>query len=101
MLQIYVFWGIVAVLKIKFKRKARRMASLFCGEKSPIYRNCTIGALAVTDEFSVGIWVPVGGGDGEIVGSGRTVGILDFYSDASALHKDLMERFCIGAFALV
>jgi len=27
------------------------MASLLFGEKSPIYRNCTIGALAVADEF--------------------------------------------------
>ena len=68
------------------------MASLFCGEKSPIYRNCTIGALAVTDEFSVGVRVPVGGGDGEIVGSGRTVGILDFDLYTTTLHKDLMER---------
>lgn len=39
-------------------KKARRMASLFCGEFSPIYRNCTIGALAVADEFSVGVWIP-------------------------------------------
>ena len=77
------------------------MASLFCGEKSPIYRNCTIGALAVADEFSVGVRVPVGGGDGEIVCRGRTVGILDFYSDASTLHKDVMKRLGIGAFALV
>ena len=81
--------------------KARHSASLFCGESSPIYRNCTIGALAVTDEFSVGVRVPVGGGDGEIVCRGRTIGILDFYPNASALHKDLMERFCIGAFALI
>ena len=77
------------------------MASLSCGEKSPIYRNCTIGALAVADEFSVGVRVPVGGGDCEIVCRGRTVGILDFDSDASALHKDLMEYLGIGAFALV
>ena len=77
------------------------MASLFCGESSPIYRNCTIGALAVTDEFSVGVRVPVGGGDCEVVCRGRTVGILDFDSDASALHKDLMEYLGIGAFALV
>ena len=77
------------------------MASLSCGEKSPIYRNCTIGALAVTDEFSVCVGIPVGGGDGEIVCRGRTVGILDFYPNASALHKDLMKDFGIGAFALV
>ncbi len=62
------------------------MASLSCGEKSPIYGNCTIGALAVTDEFSVGVGIPVGGGDGEIVGSGRTVDILDFDLYTTTLH---------------
>ena len=77
------------------------MASLFCGESSPIYRNCTIGALAVTDEFSVGVWIPVGGGDGEIVCRGRTVGILDLHFDTATLHKDVMKRLGIGAFALV
>ena len=55
----------------------------------------------IADEFSVFVGVPVGGGDGEIVCRGRTVGILDFYPNASALHKDLMEYLGIGAFALV
>ena len=55
----------------------------------------------IADEFSVGVGIPVGGGDGEIVCRGRTVGILDFYFDASALHKDLMKDFGIGAFALI
>ena len=32
-------------------KKARRVTNLFCGECSPIYRNCTIGALAIADEL--------------------------------------------------
>ncbi len=62
------------------------MASLLFGEKSPIYRNCTIGALAVTDEFSVGVGIPIGGGDCEIVCRGRTIGILDFDLYTTTLH---------------
>ena len=55
----------------------------------------------IADEFAVCVRVPVGGGDCEIVCRGRTVGILYFYPDASALHKDLMKDFGIGAFALI
>ena len=46
----------------------------------------------IADEFSVGVWIPVGGGDGEIVCRGRTVGILDFYSDASICSVGLQIR---------